>query len=140
MQRLTVTAFDIRPAQDYVRERDLKKYLEEIRAQGYYPLPAIKINGDYVIGDGHHRGSGLFLLSEPIELQLLETDEEIRDCKHGMFCKHKNLIQAKRFFIKRLDELSISGIMRIWDIGVVTDEGNVRKLGDISIRDLSYAA
>lgn len=103
MKYLTVDSYQVKPCQSVVRLEHLKEVLNNLQINGYYPIPVINFGLFFLMGDGHHTGSLLMKLDEPINIMVLENDIDVRNNKKGIFCKYQTFNEA----INGLSSLSL---------------------------------
>ena len=137
MKKTTATAFDIVPVQMCIHEEELIEYTNQIKERGYFPIACVEISGKYVIGDGHHTSSSLFLMSEPIELKVLENDEDIYECRRGVFCRLNSMEDFFRNYEQWSENRKGFNITGIWDLLVLEDDEPMSKERSKRVKDYS---
>ena len=99
------------------------------------PLPAVRLDGYYIIGEGHHTCSTLYLLERPVKLSILETDKDVKHCNIGYF-KH---FQDRRSLVMELRELMVGalkeGIVMLYDLRIKFAHDDLVSLAEDNVLD-----
>lgn len=117
--------------------KDIVDYLTQVKHQVYYPLPVIQVGDEFILGDGHHSCSALHLLTEQVDIVVLETDREVRDFKRGgHFVGYGSLKEAIEDLTRLAERAMDFDISQIQDMYAYDGEGNPpeqRRVRDLDI-------
>ena len=125
----------MKPTEVELRALRVREYVTRIQSYGenqlgYNPIPVIKEDGYYLMGEGHHTSGGIFLLDRPIKICILETDKDVRNCNFGYF-KDFSDRDSLRADLLRLRRIALSrGIDYLEDLPVKFSHDDRPCLGD----------
>jgi hypothetical protein len=85
----------------------LEEYIRKLKKEpkDYTPIPAIELDQQLITIDGHHTFSCHYILSKPIKLIVLESNEEIRNLEFPIILNHG--IQSLEEFREKYESESI---------------------------------